>query len=144
MKEADRNISTTSFFSVDTQISAGEGEVAEETDGKDEEKMEAKEQEVRRGSKRSESDSEDEFYECQGDDEILEGDGEEEGGAKETSKDEGEKGADARTETPEDEEEEKTLKPEGRLKVCGNLKLLHSDEDLYIPITQVRDLKAHN
>jgi hypothetical protein len=29
------------------------------------------------------------------------------------------------------------LQPEGRLKPCGDLKLLHTNEILYIPITQV-------
>ena len=29
------------------------------------------------------------------------------------------------------------LQPEGRLKPCGDLKLLHTNELLYIPITQV-------
>lgn len=29
------------------------------------------------------------------------------------------------------------LQPEGRLKPCGDLKLLHADEILYVPETQV-------
>lgn len=29
------------------------------------------------------------------------------------------------------------VQPEGRLKPCGDLKLLHSNEILYVPITQV-------
>lgn len=35
------------------------------------------------------------------------------------------------------------LQPEGRLKPCGDLKLLHANEILYIPETQV-SMKAHN
>jgi hypothetical protein len=31
------------------------------------------------------------------------------------------------------------LQPEGRLKPCGDLKLLHTNEILYIPITQVSE-----
>jgi hypothetical protein len=29
------------------------------------------------------------------------------------------------------------IQPEGRLKPCGDLKLLNSDEILYVPVTQV-------
>ena len=63
------------------------------------------------------SDSEDEFYECLSDTEEM----------KEAPA-EGAKGA--------------KLKPEGRLQPHGKLKLLNSDEPLYIPVTQVSGVQT--
>ena len=59
---------------------------------------------------------EDEFYECE---------------------------VDSDTKTSEEKEfrHEPWNQPNGRLRQCDNLTLLHSDEPLYIPITQVRKKK---
>ncbi|XP_071844702.1 rab3 GTPase-activating protein catalytic subunit-like isoform X2 [Apostichopus japonicus] len=98
LKEADRNISTTSFASAEDADTI--------SNVQPDRKGAAKEGEPRG------SESEDEFYECEMENE----------------------------EGPEDDaaiqESEEISKPEGRLKVCGELKLLNSDEDLYIPVTQ--------
>lgn len=64
------------------------------------------------------SDSEEEFFECLSDTEEFKGNGQEsgkKGGLKEMA----------------------NLKPEGRLYQHGNLTLLHNEEPLYIPVTQV-------
>lgn len=72
-------------------------------------------------SKESWSDSEDEFFECLSDAEDM----------KDTPAD-GVKGAGAK------------IKPEGRLQPHGKLTLLHSDEPLYIPVTQVSRVRPRS
>ena len=105
---AARNFSTTSLLS-------DEGETID-----NDASMESTDE--NRFPKRSESDSEEEFFECVDEEEKD----------KDT-----EKKVRTLEEAEENLEEDKERQPEGRLKVCDDLKLLNSDEDMYIPITQV-------
>ena len=117
---------------------------------------------IRRISNKNESDSDDEFFECDDQTPVNE-----QGGVKISaagkksspsspssssgkdkaasgSKDEEsddvftEESGKEKTEEVQEKEAELEHKPEGRFVQCGDLKLLYRDEPLYIPVTQVR------